>query len=182
MRFITTMLCLAVALSAFSPNAYSDEWNKKSTLTVDNPVELPGVVLEPGTYVVKLQENTGRRCIVQVLNADETQVLARLVAIPDHRMRPEGGVAFTYHDVRVTGPKPMQSWFYPGELQGLEFVYPKMRAREIAKAADDHVMASASNGKESMKDSTIVAVTPNGKEVVIDEVKTETQVARQKPR
>jgi len=48
---------------------------------------------------------------------------------------------------------------------------------EIAKISDDHVMASNSN----RKDDLIVAVTPNGKEVVIDDPRP-TQTARQKPR
>jgi len=58
----------------------------------------------------------------------------------------------------------------------LQFVYPKPRAREIAKAADEHVMASNS----IRNDDVIVAVTPNGKEVVIDDPRP-TQTARQKP-
>lgn len=178
MRFITTMLCLVLVLGSFVPNCHADEWNKKSTLTVDRKVEVPGMVLEKGTYVVKLLDNLGKRAIVQILNSDESQALATLVAIPDHRMRPDGDIAFTYHDVKGE-TLVMQSWFYPGELQGLEFVYPKARAQQLAKAADDHVMAS---GSKDLKDCVIVAVTPNGKEVVIDEPPNATQVARQKPR
>jgi len=58
----------------------------------------------------------------------------------------------------------------------MEFVYPKARAKEIAKAADTHVMASNSINK----DDVIVAITPNGKEVVIDEPRP-AQTARKKP-
>lgn len=179
MHFLTRMLCLALALSSVAPNAYSDEWNKKSTLTVSGRVELPGIILEPGAYVVKLHENLGKRATVQILNSDESQVIATLVAIPDHRMRPEGDIAFTYHEVKGDAPRPMQSWFYPGDLQGLEFVYSKARAAQIAKATDEHVMAS--NTKDP-KECVIMAVTPNGKEVVVDEPPNTTQVARQKPR
>ncbi|HLH31215.1 MAG TPA: hypothetical protein VKY31_08430, partial [Terriglobia bacterium] len=73
------------------------------------------------------------------------------------------------------GPIPLRSWFYTGDLVGLEFVYAKPRAREIAKESDDHVIAS-----NDSKDGPIVAVTPNGKEIVIDEG-VAAQTARRKP-
>jgi hypothetical protein len=135
-------------------------------------VEFPGLVLEPGVYVVSLRESGAKRSVVQILSEDETQVLASLVAVPDHRMRPEDSSEFTFHQVK-DGPAPVQTWFYPGDLVGLEFVYSKARAKEIAKDSDDHVMAS--NGS---KDGAIVAVTPNGKEIVIDGQVS--QAARQK--
>jgi hypothetical protein len=52
-------------------------------------------------------------------------------------------------------------------------VYPKPRAQEISKATNTYVMAS--NGK---KDAVVVAVLPNGKELIIDD--RATQIARRK--
>ena len=74
-------------------------------------------------------------------------------------------------------PEAVRAWFFSGDLVGWEFVYPKPRAKEIAKAADTHVMASNSFNKYDV----IVAVTPNGKEVVIDDPRP-IQTARQKPK
>jgi hypothetical protein len=68
----------------------------------------------------------------------------------------------------------VQSWYFFGDLIGLEFVYPASRAKEIAKETDTHVMASNIG-----KDGVILAVTPKGKEIVIDEPLTQT--ARRKP-
>ena len=162
---IFAMLFIALNLNPSLQNGYSDGWHKRSTLITTESVELPGIVLEPGTYTFKLEEASSRRNVVQVVSVDGSKILTRLIAVPDYRTH-GGDSAFTYHESPGSGPKPIRSWFYPGDLNGLEFVYPKDRAKEIAKETDTHVMAS--NGKEA-KNSAIIAVTPTGVEVVIDD-------------
>jgi hypothetical protein len=174
MHVLNAMLYIGLAFSSLSQQEPGFEWNRKSTLSTERPVEFPGTVLEPGVYIVRLRENTERRSVVEILNRDETQVLATVVAVPDHRQRPDDNAEFTFHEVKKDGPLPVQTWYFTGDLVGWEFVYPKARAKEIAKDSDSHVMASNGN-----KDAAIVAVTPNGKEVVIDAPLTQT--ARQKP-
>ena len=176
MQFINAMLFVAMALSSLFQEAYSTEWTKKSTLSTDKQVEFPGIVLEPGIYIIRLKDGGERRSIVEIRNRDESQVLATVIALPDHQQRPDDNSEFLYFSEASGKPQPVRSWFYSGDLIGLEFVYPKNRAMEIAKKSDDHVMASNSN----RKDDVIVAVTPNGKEVVIDDPRP-TQTARQKP-
>ena len=174
MHVLNAILYIAMASTSLSQQYSAFEWNKKTTLSTDSAVEFPGIVLEPGNYVVRLREGGDRRSVIEILNQDETQVLATVVAVPDHRVRPEDNSDFTFHEVKHVGPRPVRSWFYTGDLIGLEFVYPKVRAKEIAKDSDSHVMAS--NG---IKDSVIVAITPNGKEIVIDDDQG-TQTARRK--
>ena len=166
------MLYIVMAFASLFQQGSSFEWNKKSTLNADRQVEFPGIILEPGTYIIRLRDSGERRSSVEILNQDETQVLAKVLAVPDHRMRPEDNSEFTFHQIKHGGPQPVQTWFYSGDLVGLEFVYPKARAREIARESDSHVIASNSNN------SVIVAVTPNGKEIVIDDEAT--QSARRK--
>jgi hypothetical protein len=177
MLFINVMWFVVLALTSPLQEGYSTEWNKKSTLSTDRQVEFPGIVLEPGTYVIRLKEGAEKRSIVEIRNQDERQILATVLAIPDHRQRPDDNSEFVYFNSAPGEPQPVRTWFFSGDLIGLEFVYPKARAKEIAKASDDHVMASNSNGK----DDVIVAMTVNGKEVIIDDPHP-TQTARQKPR
>ena len=174
MQVITLMLSATMVLSAISQEPLSYEWNKKSTLSIKDRVEVPGMVLEPGSYIVKLKESGEKRSVVEIRTSDETKVLATIVAVPDHRMRPDDDSEFTYHKVKGDAPSPIQSWFFAGDLVGLEFVYPKARALQIAKESNDYVMAS-----NNIKDVVVVAVTPNGKEVVIDDPVAQT--ARRKP-
>ena len=174
MLVLNAILYLSLVSTSVFQQYSAFEWNKKTTLSTESPVEFPGIVLESGNYVVRLREGGDRRSIVEILNQDETQVLATVVAVPDHRLRPEDNSDFTFHEIKHDGPRPVRSWFYTGDLIGLEFVYPKARAKEIAKDSDGHVMAS--NG---IKDGVIVAVTANGKEIVIDDDQG-TQTARRK--
>jgi hypothetical protein len=178
MRFISAILFIAMALgSAVQEQPYSNEWNKKSTLRSDRPLEFPGIVLEPGTYIIRLKESTETRAVVEICNQDESQVLGTVRATADHEARPDDNSEFVFFSGPPDKPEPVRTWFYSGDQIGWEFVYPKARAIEIAKKADTHVMASNSMNK----DDVIVAVTPNGKEVVIYDPRL-TQTAREKPR
>ena len=175
MHIINAILSVVVAVTFLSQDPYSYEWNKKSTLKAEHQVEFPGIVLDPGVYVVRLKESSERRSEVQILNQSESQVLATVFAVPDLRVRPDDNSEFLFHEVKSKGPRPVRSWFFSGDLVGLEFVYPEARAKEIAKDSEDHVMAS-----NDSKSGPIVAVTPNGKEIVIDDGPA-AQIARRKP-
>jgi hypothetical protein len=154
----------AVLLSLWNP--HTEQWFKKSVITIKDLSEVPGMVLEPGTYVLKAEESpSATRAVVQLLNQDESQVLTSFIAVPDHRQRPEPESVITFYEGVTEGPRPIQTWFYTGEMNGYEFVYPKARAKQIAKQTDDHVMASESN------DSEIVAITKSGKEIVVYDAK-----------
>jgi len=163
MQFINLMMYAAMALTSLFQQPFESESSKKSIFSTDHQVEFPGVVLEAGVYTVSLRKSDEKRSAVQISNQDETQILASLVAVPDHGLRPEDDQEFTFHDVRSDGPQPVHSWFYAGDLVGLEFVYPKLRAKEIAKESNQHVIASDGSGE-----TVILAVTPNGKEIIID--------------
>src|SRR5215467_3573567 len=158
---ITLAAVFALLLASTIPaQAQSYDWARKSVITLNDMSEVPGMVLEPGTYVLKADDSLNSpRTVVQLLNKDESQILTTFLAVPDNRLRPESDVVVTFFDGVTSGPKPIQTWFYPGEMNGYEFVYPRPRAKEIAKTTDDHVIASDS------KNAAIVAVTPSGTQV-----------------
>ena len=176
MHLISAVLVVAMAISSAVQEPYSTEWNKKSTLTSARSLEFPGLVLEPGTYVIRQKEGTETRALIEICNQDESQILGTVEAVPDHQLRPDDNLEFVFFNAPEDKPEPVRSWFFSGDMVGWEFVYLKTRAKEIAKAADSRVMASNSTSK----DDVIVAVTPNGTEVVIDDPRP-TQTAREKP-
>jgi hypothetical protein len=52
-----TLLLLGLGfLSGFVQRALADEWNQKTIVTFSGPVEIPGQVLDAGTYVFKLAD------------------------------------------------------------------------------------------------------------------------------
>lgn len=108
---------------AVPPRAKGDEWNKKTVVTVNEPVELPGVVLPAGTYVFQLLDSASDRNMVQVFNEDESQIYTTIMAIPDYRLEPTNETVITLEERPKDSPEAIKEWFYPGDLSGLEFVY-----------------------------------------------------------
>jgi len=119
---LTTLLAGAVAML---PTAQANEWNKESTVTFSSPVQIPGQVLPPGSYVFKLAESQTDRHIVQIFNEDQTQIIATIVAIPAYRLKPTDETEITFEERPAGGPDAVKRWFYPGDLDGVAFVYPE---------------------------------------------------------
>src|SRR5690242_16502840 len=105
--------CLGLASLMMMPNALADQWNKKTILTVNEPIQVPGKVLQPGKYVMKLLDSPSNRHIVQIFNADETKLQTTILAIPNYRLQPTGKTEFQWWETPASQPKAMRAWFYP---------------------------------------------------------------------
>jgi hypothetical protein len=131
---------IALIGALLAPAAKADDWNQKTTITFSAPVEIPGVhlsgwgVLPAGTYVFKLMDSQSDRHIVQIFNKDETTVYATILAIPNYRLRATDKTVMTFRERAAGEPEALRAWFYPGKNSGEEFVYPKAKAMELAKA------------------------------------------------
>lgn len=181
---LTFVLCVAVLVTAFGSPAKADEGNKLTIFTFSAPVELPGVTLPAGTYAFKLMDSAGDRNIVQVFNKDMTKLYATVMAIPDYRVEPSDKTIIRFSERTPGAPTAIKEWFYPGDNFGQEFVYPKSRAEELAKASDQSVPSmpdnlksditkSAKSGTEpsvtAMKDAQLKAEEANGSEVEVSQ-------------
>ena len=113
---------------------YGDEWDKKTIFTFNAPVEVPGKVLTPGSYVFKLLDTQADRHIVQVFDKDQNHLIGTFLTIPDYRMKPPDKPLLTFEERAAGAPEAIKSWFYPGDNYGNEFVYPKARATQLAAA------------------------------------------------
>ena len=116
------LLCVALAAGT-----RADSWNKKTIVTFGDSVEIPGQVLPAGTYVFKLANSISDRHMVQIWNADETHLLATIIAIPDYRWETSDGPMFEFEERPGDSPMALHSWFYPGDNTGQQFVYPHYR-------------------------------------------------------
>lgn len=139
------VLALAVgavfALTATTP-AQASEWNQKTVLTVNETIEVPGAILDPGTYVVKLVDSDATRHIVQFLNEREDEVLSTVIAVPNRRLEVTGDTEFAWYETPANQPPALRAWFYPGRAIGQEFVYDEFRGAELAAAAKRNVMTT----------------------------------------
>ncbi len=125
-----SLAALTLAL-AFSPLAQADVWNKKTTITTNAPLQIPGKVLPAGKYVLRLVESLSNRHIVQVMNETEDKVEATLIAIPNYRLQPTGETRFGFWETPAGTTPALRSWFYPGDNFGQEFAYPKSFAATL---------------------------------------------------
>jgi LPXTG-motif cell wall-anchored protein len=130
---------LSLGWCALTPSARADEWDKKTVLTVGEPIQVPGAVLQPGKYVMKLMDSQSDRHIVQIFNEDQSHLITTILAIPNYRLQPTGETRFQWWETPAGQPRAMRAWFYPGDNFGQEFAYPKNMSVQIASANQQSV-------------------------------------------
>jgi hypothetical protein len=172
--------CVAVLSIGLSPKASASVADQKTVVTFSAPVEIPGKVLPPGTYVFKLLDSTANRDIVQIFDKDEKQLYATILAIPNYRMEPPDKPIITFEERASGAPEAIKAWFYPGDDHGHQFVYPQTRAAELAKRTNQNVLSMrnemtknmATNSKsasdssvQQMQKTDVAGVSPSGEAV-----------------
>jgi len=140
---ITTALFAAVVgIVAVAPKAAADEWDKKTIITTNEPMEVPGAVLPAGTYVFKLVNTTDAdRHTVIIQNERENHTFATILAIPNYRLQPKDKTTITFWETPAGEPKAVRAWFYPGDNFGQEFAYKRDRATQITQTTHEEVPA-----------------------------------------
>ncbi|MCU1337989.1 MAG: hypothetical protein JWO19_3570 [Bryobacterales bacterium] len=141
LRMAITGGCMAVLGIWSMQRATADERDKKTIVTISAPVEVPGKVLPPGTYVFKLLDSSSNRNIVQIFDKDEKQLYATVLAVPDYRLNPPDKPLITFEERPSGTPMAVKAWFYPGDEYGQQFVYPRNQAVEIAKRTNQNVLS-----------------------------------------
>jgi hypothetical protein len=170
-RALLSLLAVTVLGAAVLPSARADTWSKKTVVTFSQPVEIPGRILPAGTYTFQLLDSPSDRHIVQVFNADGSQIIATILAINDYRLQPTGDTVMKFSERPGDAPDALRAWFYPGDSFGQEFVYPKARAIQLAQTTKFVVPAVAVDLDDNViKTVPIVAVTPDQKEVEVTTV------------
>ena len=133
---------LALASLLMLPVARGTEENQATKLTFNQPVEIPGHVLPAGTYWFVVAGSIDRD-LVQVFKADRTTLCATILTIDAERLRPTKHTALTFAQREATPSNAIVTWFYPGSNSGHEFVYPRSEARQLDRAKQETVVASA---------------------------------------
>lgn len=186
-----TLLCalsVAALLTGLSVAASAQPWNKKTTVTFSAPVEIPGVgaqVLPAGTYVFRLLDSLSDRNIVQIFNQDESHLYATILAVPNYRLKATDKTVMAFAERTVGDPQAIRAWFYPGDNWGQEFVYPKTKAVELARATKvpvlyipdavaPSIVAPVTTATEppvmELKAVPLMAVRPTGEDISLGEV------------
>ena len=97
--------------------------SNQAVVTFDRPVEVPGTVLPPGTYVFKSLDNNE---LVQVFSADQKHLFATVVVIPEDRPAEDANIDSFVQltKTRADAPQEVQGFFLAGRSTGFQFLYP----------------------------------------------------------
>src|SRR3979490_382803 len=123
-KMFTGMICLVVLGGTyFVPKVRADESDKKTIVTVNQSIQVPGKVLPAGTYVFKLLDSNNRN-LVAIYDADEMHLITTVQGISDVRTETPDKAILQLEERPSGQPQALKAWFYPGDNTGVEFVYP----------------------------------------------------------
>ena len=180
MRKFAIICCSLLLLAATS--LLADDWNKKTTVTFSQPVEIPGMVLPAGTYVFKLLNSVSDRHVVLVYNEAEDHLYKMFLAINNYRLTPTGDPVLKFSEPRAKdAPQPLRAWFWPGDTWGQEFVYPKAKAVELAAATQTPVLSTEAAPAEKPEELIAASVAPVAPEEVAPIPEERVEIAQATP-
>jgi hypothetical protein len=167
---LSLVLGLIVLAGLMAIQAQAQTFNKRTTVTFSEPVEVPGQVLPAGTYTFTILNSYGMRNIVQIWNKDKTNLITTILAIPNYRLEPSEDTVIEFRERPANQPQALKAWFYPGHGYGIEFVYPKQEAIQIAEATNEAVPAEVGElTLSTIRTIPLIAMTPGQKEEPIAE-------------
>ena len=117
-----------VGLVATASAGASSDSQKAAYVTFRAPVALPGITLEPGTYVFELATPHRNVNLVRVTDATRSRLI--FTALTEEVVRPKGmpdDHLITFHETATGVSLPIDVWYPQGEATGHRFVYPADR-------------------------------------------------------
>ena len=135
--------------------------------TFNEPVELPGVTLQPGTYVFRFADANSSRKVMEVVAKERRRKTYGLFATAMvRRARPADHAEVRFMETPADTNQAVRTWWYPGNSIGREFIYPKSQARRLAMLTRSRVLTTkaenVSNG--DMQKASLSYVSPSGEE------------------
>jgi hypothetical protein len=158
-------ILIALAFCLTAPAGWADEWNKKTIVTLREPLQVPGTTLQPGKYVFKLVDSLSNRNIVRITNEAEDHVYTTFIAIPNYRLEPTDKTTIGLWETPVGNPPDLRAWFYPGDNFGQEIAYPKDTAIRLAEWTKQPVLETEAREVAELRTAPVTTVDKTGKEL-----------------
>jgi len=164
--FTAAFLTVAINVSAQDSNI-----DQRTYLTFSGPVQMPGVTLPAGKYVFKLAD-TSLHNVMQVFDGEEKNIIGQWFFIPKNRTTAEANAAngkpvVTFLETPEGMTPAVKYYFYPTDLTGKEFIYPKDQALKIAAATKQPVLATDTDVAAG-GEAHVFTVDANGAEAAYD--------------
>ena len=129
-------LALSLMGGMFAPAVKADEWNKKTDITINQPIKVQDTVLPAGSYVIKLLDSSQDRYIVQIFNAEENHLITTGFTVPALKSHAPDTSEFKFYESETGEPAQLHTWFYPGDSTGYEFRAGRERVAPAPSIAD----------------------------------------------
>jgi hypothetical protein len=166
---IARIACTLLVCLAMTHGLAAQPSNKKTKVTFSGPFEIPnphtkaGVMTLPaGSYIFTLVDTQADRHIVRVTDMNG-KVMSTIMAIGDYRLNASSKTVMYFGESAAGKPVALKSWFYPGDNYGNRFIYPKVKAQEIAAQTNQPVPSYT--GADLNKDTPVQLQTPAKTEV-----------------
>lgn len=154
-------LTVGIAALVLVVGAVAGPSTRKTTVTFNQSVRVPGVVLPPGTYSFDAPSVTNR-AIVRITD-ESGKFVTQVRGVTEPVQKPN-------HDIitfgaNECGPKAIKLWFYPASGTAVRFVYSHKEATLIAASCNEPVPETRDDASGSpSQESKVYLMTPNGKE------------------
>jgi len=124
-RCLNVFAALAMSLmsSALVPSLKASELDRKTTITISQPITVQGTMLPAGHYVLRMPDGPFRgSLVVNIYNGDETRLITTVLAIHAYRLQPSDKSEFSFYESPAGQTAALRTWFYPGDETGLQFL------------------------------------------------------------
>jgi hypothetical protein len=158
---IVLALLLTATATAQNPNDDPKLAGRTVVFSVDLPLDVPGAVLQPGTYVLRVTRepgNTGDLAQLQLWDAAETSVIAELYAVHAYAGSPENSI-MTYYE-GTSGRRILKAWNLLRPNYTLRIVYPPAQAAELARITSQTVFSMPLPGAPAVAAAPQAPATP----------------------
>ena len=153
MRTKLLIMTIAAAMLSLWAPARADEFTKLTYFTFSQPVQLPGVTLQPGKYRFELADPVESRRVIRVSNEDGTKHLAMLQTIPNEMRDAAKDPVVMFGETPAGETLAVKAWTYPGERTGYEFIYPHDEAIKLAKRYHTKVLSKSGDKIERVDEA-----------------------------
>jgi len=169
---LTAAFFTAAFLAATSVSAQDSNVDQRTYLTFSGPVQMPGITRPAGKYVFKLAP-TALHNVMQVFDGEEKNIIGQWFFVPverttEEQSKADGKPVVMFREMPEGVTPAVHYFYYPTDLRGKEFIYPKDQAVKIAAATHETVLATDSDVAKG-GDAHVFRVEPNGTESQYDQ-------------
>ncbi len=152
---VFTALAMSLMSSALIGSLNASEIDRKTTITISQPVAVEGTILPAGQYVLKLDDSGTNQDVVRIFNREETRLIATIMRFHAYRAQATERSEFSFYDSAAGQPPALRTWFYPGDPDGFEFLQPRHAA-----VADSNTAIAAAKKTPARAPQPTVATEP----------------------